>query len=158
MGSYGETYNKFTFNLSGRDSLVSPKSNVYNIRDVFYTVNSPKNYIVDFKLAAVYNSNKLFVYVKPSLTGSLVSDATFTLVMHTELVDSNNDVSFEYQDNEAYDIDSSIDLFNYIRDKGASDTRPVASIIQGYRYFDTTINKPIWWTGTKWVDATGIEV
>lgn len=28
----------------------------------------------------------------------------------------------------------------------------------GYRYFDTTLNKPIWWNGTKWVDATGADV
>lgn len=28
----------------------------------------------------------------------------------------------------------------------------------GYRYFDTTLNKPIYWTGTKWVDATGADV
>lgn len=29
---------------------------------------------------------------------------------------------------------------------------------KGFYYFDTTINKPIWWTGTKWVDATGAYV
>ena len=28
----------------------------------------------------------------------------------------------------------------------------------GYCYFDTTLNKPIYWTGTKWVDATGTDV
>lgn len=29
---------------------------------------------------------------------------------------------------------------------------------KGYYYYDTTLNKPIWWTGEKWVDATGTEV
>lgn len=28
----------------------------------------------------------------------------------------------------------------------------------GYRYFDTTLNKPIYWTGSKWVDAIGADV
>lgn len=28
----------------------------------------------------------------------------------------------------------------------------------GFQYFDNTSNKPIWWTGTKWVDATGADV
>lgn len=28
----------------------------------------------------------------------------------------------------------------------------------GYMYFDTTLNKPIWWNGTNWVDATGTIV
>ena len=30
--------------------------------------------------------------------------------------------------------------------------------IKGMCVFNTTINKPIWWTGTKWVDATGVDV
>lgn len=28
----------------------------------------------------------------------------------------------------------------------------------GMQYFDTTLNKPIWWTGAKWVDANGSNV
>lgn len=31
-------------------------------------------------------------------------------------------------------------------------------INKGYMHFDTTLNKPIWWTGSKWVDATGTAV
>ena len=29
---------------------------------------------------------------------------------------------------------------------------------RGLSVFDSSINKPIWWTGTKWVDATGANV
>lgn len=32
------------------------------------------------------------------------------------------------------------------------------SYAKGQCLFDTTLNKPIWWTGEKWVDATGTEV
>lgn len=28
----------------------------------------------------------------------------------------------------------------------------------GYQYFDVTLNKPIYWTGSAWVDATGVVV
>lgn len=28
----------------------------------------------------------------------------------------------------------------------------------GLQYFDTTISKPIYWTGTGWVDSTGVTV
>lgn len=28
----------------------------------------------------------------------------------------------------------------------------------GYQYFDTTINKPIFYDGSKWIDATGATV
>lgn len=29
---------------------------------------------------------------------------------------------------------------------------------KGFQYFDTTINKPIYWDGSKWIDATGATV
>ena len=41
---------------------------------------------------------------------------------------------------------------------GASSTRPTENIEAGFQYYDNTLNKPIWWTGTQWVDATGVEV
>ena len=40
---------------------------------------------------------------------------------------------------------------------GNTSNRP-KFISEGVQYFDTTLNKPIWWTGTKWVDATGADV
>lgn len=48
-----------------------------------------------------------------------------------------------------------------IRTTGASNARPNVAMNEntiGFRYFDTTLNKPIYWTGTKWVDATGTDV
>ena len=40
-----------------------------------------------------------------------------------------------------------------------SDRHKIPSdIYPGFLYFDETINKPIWWTGSKWVDATGADV
>ncbi len=43
------------------------------------------------------------------------------------------------------------------RSVGASgSTRPtLTSIDVGYIFFDTTLGKPIYWAGTKWVDSTG---
>lgn len=40
---------------------------------------------------------------------------------------------------------------------GTTQQRPT-EINLGFQYFDTTLNKPIWWTGKKWVDATGADV
>lgn len=45
--------------------------------------------------------------------------------------------------------------------KGTTAQRPAltdSSKCIGYIYYDTTINKPIWWTGDKWIDATGTPV
>ena len=40
---------------------------------------------------------------------------------------------------------------------GDSASRPVAPVA-GQFYFDTTLTKPIWYSGTDWVDATGTTV
>lgn len=37
---------------------------------------------------------------------------------------------------------------------GATGSRPVVTTT-GYMFFDTTLHKPIWWSGSAWVDATG---
>lgn len=42
-------------------------------------------------------------------------------------------------------------------DNGGSNNRPQTPFV-GQLYFDTTLNKPIYWTGSKWVDATGADV
>lgn len=43
---------------------------------------------------------------------------------------------------------------------GTTANRPSADLNMpvGLQYFDTTISKPIYWTGTGWVDSTGVTV
>ena len=45
----------------------------------------------------------------------------------------------------------------YVTMNGTSALRPTASVV-GQFYFDTSINKPVWWNGTGFVDATGTYV
>lgn len=40
---------------------------------------------------------------------------------------------------------------------GGTDLRPYLPFV-GQSYFDTTLGKPIIWTGSKWVDTTGEDV
>ena len=47
---------------------------------------------------------------------------------------------------------------NNIVKQGTTEDRPNKFVKKGFQYFDTTLNKPIYWTGTKWVDATGADV
>lgn len=42
--------------------------------------------------------------------------------------------------------------------RGTSEERPTTNLFVGLQYFDTTLIKPIWYTGNKWVDATGTQV
>lgn len=46
----------------------------------------------------------------------------------------------------------------YVSKMGTTQERPANIINKGFQYFDTTINKPIFWDGSKWVDATGATV
>jgi len=65
-------------------------------------------------------------------------------------------------------VDSAILFFNantyidsFLKDTGTSSERPNASSLKGkenFQYFDKTLGKPIWWNGTKWINAMGIEV
>lgn len=40
---------------------------------------------------------------------------------------------------------------------GPTEERPTEPII-GQQYYDTSINKPIWWSGSNWADSTGTNV
>lgn len=46
----------------------------------------------------------------------------------------------------------------YVSKMGTTQGRPANIINKGFQYFDTTINKPIFWDGAKWIDATGATV
>lgn len=46
----------------------------------------------------------------------------------------------------------------YVSKTGTTQERPANIINKGFQYFDTTINKPIFWDGAKWIDATGATV
>jgi hypothetical protein len=53
------------------------------------------------------------------------------------------------------------DAFTYIaKNQGYNTTsnRPINGMRTGDVFFDTTIGKPIWYTGSGWVDATGSAV
>jgi hypothetical protein len=38
---------------------------------------------------------------------------------------------------------------------GATADRPTTNLAVGEYYFDTTLNLPIWYDGTDWIDAAG---
>jgi len=41
---------------------------------------------------------------------------------------------------------------------GITTARPSIGLQIGQFYFDTTINRPIWWNGTNWINAAGTVV
>ena len=45
-----------------------------------------------------------------------------------------------------------------VPDSGKTTQRPIANLQVGQQFFDTTLVLPIWWTGTKWINASGTAV
>ena len=45
-----------------------------------------------------------------------------------------------------------------IPDSNTTTNRPADSLLIGQVFFDTTLGLPIWWTGSKWVNASGTAV
>jgi hypothetical protein len=45
-----------------------------------------------------------------------------------------------------------------VPDSSSTSNRPKDLLLVGQIFFDTTLGIPIWWTGTKWVNASGTAV
>lgn len=45
-----------------------------------------------------------------------------------------------------------------VSQSGTTANRPTSLLWTGRTYFDTTLNRPIWWTGTQWIKADGTVV
>jgi hypothetical protein len=46
----------------------------------------------------------------------------------------------------------------YTQQSGTTAKRPTKNLFVNRQYFDTTINRPIWYTGTNWIRADGVVV
>lgn len=56
---------------------------------------------------------------------------------------------------------TSIDNFTRAASKityGTTSQRPAVGLVTGQQYFDTSLGIPIWYNGTKWVNASGTAV
>lgn len=106
--------------------------------------------------AYVYNDN---VYINISTENSYVKDVIIT---YYNILNTNQviEVTDENIDNQYEVTIAKLDYHNGITKQlitGTTAQRPT-DINISFQYFDTTLNKPIWWTGSKWVDATGADV
>jgi len=45
-----------------------------------------------------------------------------------------------------------------IPDTGSTTQRPTQNLLVGQIFFDSTLGIPIWWAGTKWINASGTAV
>lgn len=47
------------------------------------------------------------------------------------------------------------DIYTYLIKSGPTISRPTEDLKIGLIYFDTDLNRPIWWNGYEWVDGAG---
>ena len=101
----------------------------------------------------VFNKNNLFpTSTKPNLPTLQAKDGGKQIM----LLDAHYPIFWDSSSFKFRRADGSV--YTATKD-GNSTSRPTGKdIYVGYQYFDATLNKPIWWTGSKWVDATGADV
>lgn len=114
-----------------------------------------KNNIINIgqSLATQYISNG--TETLPNSTNSLYVIGNKIEGRFREHLDLYSNIDLVYVENLPFNLKSRPDLLKYQEDLNANDN----SLI-GYMYFDGSLDfpRPIYWTGSKWVDSTGANV
>jgi hypothetical protein len=155
------------------NSFLSPSNNNVNTYVTwFYGSNSSYNkFVNNYYLssdASLYPAFTFFVFQKDSSKGNVFE---LTMKDHLDSFISQNAAEFtEFRTlglaqnapkfictgaNEQY-IDAER---RFIIDKtfGSTSERPAVNLYKGQHYFDSTLGKPIFWQGVKWVKADGTD-
>ena len=99
------------------------------------------------KYASFKNNNNQIFTLQPVLhdTNSLFNNPIEGLIniINNQICIYKNNKWINYK---GYDIN--------IKYNGTTSERPI-NVNTGFQYFDTTLNKPIWWNDTQWVNSDG---
>lgn len=166
---------KIQFQIEGAAATYTEhkkKYNTVNIKtspDIYmtgYAIIEQSFQIIDDELYVVFKARKIDTssYIAYSLGVSYnrsITPANYK-VSDTGEVTLSNLFSDELKkiDPDFFVSDIAISIDRAYYDIGSSTNRPsiFTSEDKGKIYFDTTLGKPIWWDGAKWVDATGTAV
>lgn len=141
-------------------------------RDSFDTLQDMKNYsensLDDGHISYCKETNKHYKFNSNNqsdpTTGKWVEQHEAVPADKEDITEQNGTIQLA---NKTYDKQSFSGLGrvylrkNIVGDKNVLTQAMInkANIInKGFQYFDTTINKPIYWDGSKWIDATGATV
>lgn len=148
----------------------------------FYDTNYPQNiavirnqnnqlqFVENGILRSYYENNGQHTYVAP-LKIKPMSESKGGLILESTYANGSdyhifaNDQGLIKINRTSVDVEQSTESgytiqYNF---SGNTASRPTSKLTNnwqtiGLMYFDTTLNKPIWWNGTNWVDATGTTV
>lgn len=108
-----------------------------NIKQLDYVLQDTKEFVKSFS-----TDYQKILYCYPNEFGDINS-----------IKDQN-----QFEIKESFQRNAVISGDMYVSKMGTTQERPANIINKGFQYFDTTINKPIYWDGSKWIDATGATV
>ena len=142
----------FKINMAGveKDMWIT---NVYSNRTVYiYTDSTPSFYLMSGQMAAARTfSGMSELNYKRAYSGQNMWHSK----MNKQIYKGSSDSWLDALGNKYDSIHIGTTSQRPATTEGEANT-PI--IKEGFFYFDTTLNKPIWWTGSHWVDATGSQV
>lgn len=137
-------------------------NNTINCVISMYITSTSTTYFDDIKIDRINYNDVPEELIKPYCYHVFSTFKESELQEFESYFNVNRGTSILYQDRPmVFDSKNFINSMGYssIAKAGSTSNRPsLIASDSNFQYFDTTINKPIWWTGSNWVDATGVTV
>ena len=118
-----------------------------DIKKMLYMIEKLLGHEVQYDIPEYHGDNKKCYFGVVSDNLPTNSSSTFKYFVYNS---QTKKLNYRYGDN-LYAINSTIVTENNQRPS-------LSNVDKGTMYFDNTLNKPIFWDGTKWIDATGATV
>lgn len=164
-------YNRF-FNTIINNTYIDDSLNLrfheqsmYNINEAWLPKYAVINDVEDLRANFTFTGYSLYKQDDISINASLSvnpKDGLNVLYLKNDETDEIvyiHPFYFNYKTNEIIKYNkenNSYTVEEYIN-KGITANRPVNPQV-GFQYFDTTLNKPIWWSNARWIDSEGNNV
>ena len=98
-------------------------------------------------------------YYSNAMNGEIVINAAFTSLGTDANQSYNEQITFKANGNgnKYLGDDGKYHEIKQVSSYGTTAERP-SNVSIGFQYFDTDLNRPIWWNGTEWVGATDANI
>lgn len=152
--------------VTGQAGFICNRNNKTDVQEIAGTIQSISNGSLTFDTTQItdYADNGITLYKNCSIEG-VTSGASAVVDSYTDKIVYISSLSGAFVEGEKVRLKSTTNARNGdfvmipIISSGKTFQRPTTSLTVGQMYYDTNLNKPIWYKGSsKWVDATGTEV
>lgn len=157
-----EFNNVFIRNVSNSSDCVfeAIKGDTFIFNNCDFDLKSSDKYLINCKndnATIIFNNCRLGLsYTSSSDSGiSIIKNPKNCVIYNNcQLLDKQGANAVRLSENERLDIKGG--RFIDYSHRGSVRPKFTQNTTIGFEFFDTTINKPIYWTGTTWVDASGV--